>query len=1031
MSQSRGRPDSAGRTGLDRIDARTFGFWGGQTGAEPPNLGAAGPPQALNLGIPHGMMRIRVVVFPPEYVPETIDADVRIGCSVDEALRAVQTRRTEWRRRVFPVLVPVHPQPASGYAVALALPDWCQDRYVLMDCLRVERAMSCALCSEVTTRTSLLEVAGLAPGTGLEVYVHERAAPLGEGDAIGISTGFCITFVPQQHPPFAVASFEDMLRDPLSWDQNAGLPGVLDRWVYLLTDDEPFPALPSPQRTLPARLEYAALLDYDPARIVFQPSYPAIRDHYDRGVLADTVIIVSQEVLSDAEHVLYVLDMRPVLCGLTWGVARFGRVRTRPILDRFRRLCPPGARPDLQGGQAEPAGYPSCLRVEPGNVLTISFVPDDGSDDNGFSDSSMDAGAGAPDGSDDEDESPRHPGHNQQHAQEDAATAGTSSGSDPAPTERSRSPRGRPLEQKCRGALWASAGPFWCAAGASRYDWVEVEMSIWGLLLVALVLGPLRFTPFLAWPVFRSFCGHSQRPACHTQLLRIMLFLVCLVPSAAAPIAPCRTAHMDARNQPDSSSLQSSPRQLAAALPGLRRKDDYYRERRLDPDKWTRRPLPTPCRAPCLMPPRSETTCLEGGTVQLGGRSSDGVRGISGQQGEKLYTLLAEAASRVDCSAFAVAVALLEVLTEAFPRAEAEPEHGEAPREEQRHGATTLVLAEHVPIRRPGLFCFPTFDCANWGADPAAADPVRIGTTDLGFSFADCQSFLGAQPLGAPWPQVCESFGPQLAPWDAKLRAFLGHLGANAGPSDVWVYTDGSYTRKGACSPSRLGWACLFLHPASNQIFCSWGGVLRQLESDADVSAVEGSAYVAECAGLLAAGLIAVSSLGQAHLRYLSDCQAALCAAAGHLQQEATGITAALIAVQALRRHAVPRAQVYEYVPGHSGVVPNEIADVLSKIAASADVSSCGLQVPDLTAVSWLGCGANKLAWVSVALRSCLGNVSMPPINQQDLGHDCYHAGLSTADLFAPFTPSEVQLPHPGSWLAHAAGPCCHSCRAA
>ena len=191
-----GRPDTAGRTGLDRIVARTFGFWGGQTGDEPPNLGVAGPPQALNLGIQPGMMRIRVVVFPPEYAPETIDADVRLGCSVDEALRAVQTRRTEWRRRVFPVLVPVHPQPASGYAVALALSDWCQDRYVLMDCLRVERAMSCALCSEVTTRTSLLEVAGLAPGTGLEVFVHERVAPLGDGDAIGISTGFCITFVP-------------------------------------------------------------------------------------------------------------------------------------------------------------------------------------------------------------------------------------------------------------------------------------------------------------------------------------------------------------------------------------------------------------------------------------------------------------------------------------------------------------------------------------------------------------------------------------------------------------------------------------------------------------------------------------------------------------------------------------------------------------------------------------------------------------------------------------------------------------------
>ena len=192
-------------------------------------------------------MRIRFLVFPPEYAPETIDADVPIGCSVDAALHAIQARRTEWRRSIFPVLVPVHPQPASGYAVALALPDWCQDRY----CLRVDRAMSCALCSEVTNRASLLEVAGLAPGPGLEVFVHERVDALGDGDAIGINTGFCVTFVPQQHPPFAVASLEDMLHDPLSWDPTAELPGVQDRWVYLLTDDEPFPALPSPQRALP------------------------------------------------------------------------------------------------------------------------------------------------------------------------------------------------------------------------------------------------------------------------------------------------------------------------------------------------------------------------------------------------------------------------------------------------------------------------------------------------------------------------------------------------------------------------------------------------------------------------------------------------------------------------------------------------------------------------------------------------------------------------------------------------------------
>ena len=59
---------------------------------------------------------------------------------------------------------------------------------------------------------------------------------------------------------------------------------------------------------------------------------------------------------------------------------------------------------------------------------------------------------------------------------------------------------------------------------------------------------------------------------------------------------------------------------------------------------------------------------------------------------------------------------------------------------------------------RPGIFCFPAFDCVGWAADPPNAVPV--GTTELGFSFADCQSFLGARPVGAPWHQVRESFRP-------------------------------------------------------------------------------------------------------------------------------------------------------------------------------------------------------------------------------------------------------------------------------
>ena len=59
----------------------------------------------------------------------------------------------------------------------------------------------------------------------VEVYVHERALPLQDADAIAIDTGYCVIFVPAAHPPFAVTFLDDMLQDRLSWDRGVPLPG--------------------------------------------------------------------------------------------------------------------------------------------------------------------------------------------------------------------------------------------------------------------------------------------------------------------------------------------------------------------------------------------------------------------------------------------------------------------------------------------------------------------------------------------------------------------------------------------------------------------------------------------------------------------------------------------------------------------------------------------------------------------------------------------------------------------------------------
>ena len=348
-------------------------------------------------------LQARFLLFAPEYVPEVVDVDLPAGCSVLQALECVQAFRTPHLVSRFSVLVPVRPQTLAACALCLALPPWCVATYVLLDCSRVSGAVFCAPCAEVTTRASLFAIARLPRDRAIDVYVQDRVLPLQEGDAIGIRTGYSIVFVPADHPPFVVTYVADMLQDPLSWDRAVPLPGVDGLWRYLLTDDEPMQFLPSTQRRGTLRDAIARALGYDMDRLVIQPTRPNLSDHFDFGIWGWSTLVVSQEVPRDPTTVLYVLDMRPVLCGITWGTANLGRVRVGPIIQRFRALCPAGYRPALHGGRHE-GTRPSHIRiVVPGSVLVVTFealLAAGQADTDDTSGEDQDAGPERPDDSD-------------------------------------------------------------------------------------------------------------------------------------------------------------------------------------------------------------------------------------------------------------------------------------------------------------------------------------------------------------------------------------------------------------------------------------------------------------------------------------------------------------------------------------------------------------------------------------------------------------------------------------------------------
>ena len=306
--------------------------WGRQDTGLPPPVFTAPRPDIDQMPPDLDHLLARLVLFAPEYKPEVIDVDLPTGCTEAQVLAALRTQRAPSIAEAFPDVVFVHPQPVGAFALAIALPSWTTDQYILLDCTRVNGVAFCALCAEVTTRASLLAIARLPRDPAIEVYVHDRALPLLDHDAIGIRTGYSVTFAYAQQRAFAVTDIHSMLQDPLVWDWGVPLPFWAGTWSLLLTDDEPMQLMHEAPGLPPDRAALAEALEYDLDRLVSQATAPNIGDHFDFGIWSLDTCIVSQEVRPAPGAVLYALDMRPILCGLTWGLAGRPHCQSIPLL---------------------------------------------------------------------------------------------------------------------------------------------------------------------------------------------------------------------------------------------------------------------------------------------------------------------------------------------------------------------------------------------------------------------------------------------------------------------------------------------------------------------------------------------------------------------------------------------------------------------------------------------------------------------------------------------------------------------------
>ena len=187
-----------------------------------------------------------------------------------------------------------------------------------------------------------------------------------------------------------------------------------------------------------------------------------------------------------------------------------------------------------------------------------------------------------------------------------------------------------------------------------------------------------------------------------------------------------------------------------------------------------------------------------------------------------------------------------------------------------------------------------------------------------------------------------------------------------------------------------------------------------------------------ECFALLVGALLSVAHFGYSAFHFLSDCQSALGIVSGLAVGRDGGAAGAAANLHCLRRDIAPSADTYSYVPGHAGLLPNEIVDKLSKAGASETRASCGLHVtPDIMR-AWLVDGVHRIPWLGTAVRALVGDSALPPLNTAQLGHDADHGNLEPPDLIRPFAPSgTVDLDRTGTERAQAAFSRCSGAAAA
>ncbi|CAE7332986.1 unnamed protein product, partial [Symbiodinium sp. CCMP2456] len=206
-----------------------------------------------------------------------------------------------------------------------------------------------------------------------EVYGPESERPLLPGEECRMFNGGCVSFVPVSGSHFVVSTLDDMLLSREGWSVDSVGLGIPGRWVYVLTDTDPWSIACALDRRRFMRQEISEALTIPITSLSLQPARPPVTDFFDSGRHAAEVVIATPRQ-AELEGCHFFLDLRPICCGLSWAASADCLVDVEAIRQRCARSGLPASRVVVRGGIAVADGH---VRVFAGEVLEVCHVPAD------------------------------------------------------------------------------------------------------------------------------------------------------------------------------------------------------------------------------------------------------------------------------------------------------------------------------------------------------------------------------------------------------------------------------------------------------------------------------------------------------------------------------------------------------------------------------------------------------------------------------------------------------------------------------